>query len=398
MKKMITENTLTEIFGKALCKEDAIRLIMKDDQTWKIFEEFTAEQRQDLLNFFMGQSGLLITYDNFFKKILSPYEHPERLESFLSAVLGEKVKIMEIIEREGQPLCDDSSMVIVDLLIEIGDHKLVNLEMQKIGLYFPGERSEVYAADLIMRQYTRMKNLHGKRFQYEDMPPVYIIILMDKSSGEFLVKNVRDHYIHRRNITYDSGVNLKALQNITYISLDTFRKKLQNEGISNIQDAWLTFFSSARAQDILTLIDKFPQFREYYHDIAEYRRKPEEVIRMYSEMIAFLDKNTINYMVEDMTNQVSVLKEEKKELEAQKQTLEVQKQQLEAQKQQLEAYNQDLEAHNQDLEAHNQDLEAHNQDLEAHNQDLETKFKELQAKYQNAIAENQKLKQSSLNQ
>ncbi|MBP3297845.1 MAG: hypothetical protein J6M27_14810, partial [Lachnospiraceae bacterium] len=215
------------------------------------------------------------------------------------------------------------------------------------------------------------------RFQYEDMPPVYIIILMDKSSGEFLVKNVRDHYIHRRNITYDSGVNLKALQNITYISLDTFRKKLQNEGISNIQDAWLTFFSSARAQDILTLIDKFPQFREYYHDIAEYRRKPEEVIRMYSEMIAFLDKNTINYMVEDMTNQVSVLKEEKKELEAQKQTLEVQKQQL---------------------EAHNQDLEAHNQDLEAHNQDLETKFKELQAKYQNAIAENQKLKQSSLNQ
>ena len=174
------------------------------------------------------------------------------------------------------------------------------------------------------------------------------------------------------------------LQNITYISLDTFRKKLQNEGISNIQDAWLTFFSSARAQDILTLIDKFPQFREYYHDIAEYRRKPEEVIRMYSEMIAFLDKNTINYMVEDMTNQVSVLKEEKKELEAQKQ--------------QLEAYNQDLKAHNQDLEAHNQELEAHNQDLEAHNQDLETKFKELQAKYQNAIAENQKLKQSSLNQ
>lgn len=350
---MITENTLTEIFGKPLSKEEATRQIMQDDLTWKIFDDFSLEQKQDLLDFFMGQSGLLITYDNFFKKILSPYEHPERLENFLSAVLGEKVKIREIIEREGQPLCDDSSMVIVDLLIEIGDHKLVNLEMQKIGLYFPGERSEVYAADLIMRQYTRMKKLRGKRFQYEDMPPVYIIILMDKSSGEFLVKNVRDHYIHRRKISYDTGVKLKTLQNITYISLDTFRKKLQNEGINDIQDAWLTFFSSARAQDILTLIDKFPQFREYYLDIAKYRRNPKEVIHMYSEMIAFLDKNTINYMVEDMTNQVSVLKEEKKELEAQK------------------------------------------QDLEAHNQDLETRIKELEAKYQKALAENQKLKQCS---
>ncbi len=74
---------------------------------------------------------------------------------------------------------------------------------------------------------------------------------------------------------------LKNLESIIYISLDTFREKLQNKGIRTKQDAWLTFFSSAQAEDIVALIKRYPEFREYYRDIAAYRRKPEEVIRMY---------------------------------------------------------------------------------------------------------------------
>ena len=336
------KNALTTILGEPMAEEDAIRMIMQEEAAWRDFSQLSMEQKQPLLDFFMGKRGLLITYDSFFKEILSPEKHPERMESFSSAVMEETVTIKEVLVREGPALTEDSSLVIMDLLVEIGKKRIVNLEMQKVGMYFPGERSEVYAADLIMRQYTRIKNLRGKEFRYSDMAPVYIIVMMDKSAKEFLKENVCDHYIHRRQVHYDSGVELKSLENITYISLDTFRKKLQNKGIQSRQDAWLTFFSAVQAEDIVALINKFPEFREYYSDIAEYRRKPGEVIRMYSEMIAFLDKNTVKYMVEDMTNQLEVMKKEKADLENEMVDLKTQKADLETQKADLETQNREL--------------------------------------------------------
>ena len=111
-------------------------------------------------------------------------------------------------------------------------------------------------------------------------------------------------------------------------SLDPFRNKLQNEGIQSLQDAWLTFFSSVKVEDILKLIDMFPEFLDYYRDIAKYRRKPEEVIHMYSEAIAFLDHNTEQYMIEDMTNQLNALKKEKMEWDAERQDLETENKRL----------------------------------------------------------------------
>ena len=342
MQTQNEQTRLTEIFGKPMSEQEAIRMLMKDPKTWERFSQLSLEQKQPLLDFFMGRTSLLITYDTFFKRIMSPERHPERLESFLSAMLGEEIRIKDVLPREGTPFTEDGSLVILDLLVEIGGKRIVNLEMQKVGMYFPGERSEVYSSDLIMRQYTRLKEKQGKNFRYRDMSPVYILIMMDKSSGEFLEEPAGSHYLHRRQVNYDSGVQLRSLENIVYISLDTFRKKLHNKGIQTLQDAWLTFFSSVQAKDIVALIDRYPEFREYYDDIASYRRKPKEVLHMYSEMIAFLDRNTVQYMVEDMTNQLSVLKKTNEELETQTK--------------ELESQNKDLESQNKDLESQNKDL------------------------------------------
>ena len=343
------ETLLTQILGEPMSEPEALQMIMQNETAWEAFRQLSSEQKQPLLNFFMGKSSLLITYDKFFREIFSPELHPERLESFLTAIMGEEVKIKDTIEREGHSFSEDSSLVIMDLLVEIGGKRIVNIEMQKIGLYFPGERSEVYASDLIMRQYTRIKNEKGNKFKYSDMPQVYVIILMDKSSREFSVENVCDHYIHKRQVNYDSGADLRSLQNITYITLDTFRNKLQNEGIQSLQDAWLTFFSSVKVEDILKLIDMFPEFRDYYRDIAKYRRKPEEVIHMYSEAIAFLDHNTEQYMIEDMTNQLNALKKEKMDWDAERQDWDAERQNWDAERQNLNAQRQDLEAENKRL-------------------------------------------------
>ncbi|MBR6155801.1 MAG: PD-(D/E)XK nuclease family transposase, partial [Lachnospiraceae bacterium] len=166
---------------------------MKDPKTWEKFSQLSLEQKQPLLDFFMGRTSLLITYDTFFKRIMSPERHPERLESFLGAMLEEEIRIKDVLPREGTPFTEDGSLVILDLLVEIGGKRIVNLEMQKVGLYFPGERSEVYSSDLIMRQYNRVRAERGKHFKYSDIKKTYMFIILVNSSSEF--KSVPGKYI-----------------------------------------------------------------------------------------------------------------------------------------------------------------------------------------------------------
>ena len=43
----------------------------------------------------------------------------------------------------------------MDILAETEERELVNVEIQKIGYHFPGQRAACYMADMIMRQYER---------------------------------------------------------------------------------------------------------------------------------------------------------------------------------------------------------------------------------------------------
>ncbi|MEE1038706.1 MAG: PD-(D/E)XK nuclease family transposase, partial [Eubacterium sp.] len=251
--------------------------------------------------------GLKISYDVFFQKIFSYYEHKERLESLLSALLNTDVKIKNIMPREGIRLAEEGSFTIMDIVAELSDKSIINVEMQNHGYYFPGERSCCYEADLIMRQYNRMKHELKENFTYNSMPPVYLLILMEHSSKEF--KEAAPYYIHNKCQYFDSGVKSRFLAHTTYFSLDTFHTVVHN--IDNRRDAWLTFLSSDNPADIIKLCNTYPEFKEYYQDIADFRKNPKELIYMFSKSLAETDRNTQRYMVEDMQQQIETLGKEK---------------------------------------------------------------------------------------
>lgn len=246
------------------------------------------------------------TYDSFFQSILSPYQHPKRIESFLSAIFEEEVCIKEILPREGNKMVEEGSIIIMDILLQLSNGSYVNVEMQKYGYLFPGERSDCYVADFIMRQYNKLKAEKKDDFSYKNMKPFYIIILMEKSSNVFL--NASPYYVHNEQTTYDSGAQVTTLSHIKYISLDTFRKSVQN--ITNKLDAWLTFLSSSNPNNIIALINAYPEFIELYKDISEFRTNPKELIHMYSEALAIADRNTVRLMIDDMKEQYDDLKEQ----------------------------------------------------------------------------------------
>ena len=45
-------------------------------------------------------------------------------------------------------LADENSLLIMDMVVQLEDGSIVNLEIQKIGYKFPGERCACYSADL----------------------------------------------------------------------------------------------------------------------------------------------------------------------------------------------------------------------------------------------------------
>ena len=98
---------------------------------------------------------------------------------------------------------------------------------------------------------------------------------------------------------FDSGAKVKSLENVTYISLDTFKEKKDNE-ISSMLDAWLTFFTAEKPDEVLRLLKIHPEFLPMYKEITEFRTDPEEVIGMFSEALKIMDRNTTKYMIDEL--------------------------------------------------------------------------------------------------
>ncbi|MBQ8627440.1 MAG: PD-(D/E)XK nuclease family transposase [Agathobacter sp.] len=321
---MLTKEKLTlkDILGDPISREEAYDIICSSPIALAQFYGLSAEHQEDILAFIQGNKGLPILYDGFYKYVLDPERHPERLESFLSELFGQQVTIEQVLTKEGIQLSEVGTLVVMDIIVRLSDGSIVDVEMQKHGYLFTGERSSCYMSDMVMRQYNRVRDREKERFKFSQMKPVYLIILMENSTKEF--KEVAPIFIHRMHCAMDSGVKLNLLTNLVYISLDTFHSVSQNID-SNIE-AWLTFLSSDKPEDIMKLVEKYPEFKDCYRDIIMFRKRPEELMNMFSEALIQMDKNTVKYMIEEQQKEIEenkrLLEESQRELEENKKELE----------------------------------------------------------------------------
>lgn len=209
--------------------------------------------------------------------------HADRLESLLSALLGRSVRIVKVLPQEGVQMAEKGSFVIMDVLVLLEDLGYADLEMQKIGYQFPLERSDCYGADVIMRQYNRLHAELGKgeSFDFKKMKPVFCIVLTEKSWIDFREKP--DVYAHRRYMQFETGImkGKKGLREDLFVCLDLFRENsVEINENSSMLEAWLTFLSETNVAKIENLMACFPEFREIYGEIADFVRKPEELMEI----------------------------------------------------------------------------------------------------------------------
>ena len=262
----------------------------------------------------MGKKTLPVLYDTVFKKLMNPDIHPERLEDCISCLLKQKVTIQTVLPME-DILMDGISTMVMDILVKLHDGSLVLVEIQKIPYYFPAERASCYAADLLLRQYTRVKTEKGNAFSYKDLQKVYTIIFYEKSIEVF--KDYPEIFTHHARMTCDSGLELNFLQEFYLVALDVFKKSeySKHRDPKERLAGWLSFFCTETVEEAEVLCQDYPWLSELYTEMAQFGRKPEELMTMFSEMLREMDRNTIRYMVDDMKEKIEQGKAEYAELQ-----------------------------------------------------------------------------------
>ena len=83
-------------------------------------------------------------------------------------------KILKVLPNESARIAAESSLLVMDIVVQFEDGSIANVEVQKIGYLFPGERSACYSADMLLRQYKRVRRELGKKFHYRDIKKVIV--------------------------------------------------------------------------------------------------------------------------------------------------------------------------------------------------------------------------------
>ena len=208
------EKTLQMYFPKLRGRQQVLDDIMNRENLKTLYETWKNEEQDYFLDICTRVRGVKMLYDSFFKEILNPDTKPERLEELLSLLLRQKVKILKVLPNDSTRIADESSLLIMDIVVELEDGSIANVECQKIGYAFPGQRAACYSADLLLRQYKRVKGEKGKKFSYKDIKKVYSIIFYEQSPKEF--HEFPEHYIHRSRQQTDTGLEIELLQEFLF--------------------------------------------------------------------------------------------------------------------------------------------------------------------------------------
>ena len=165
------------------------------------------------------------------------------------------------------------------------------------------------------------------QFSYRKISKVYTIVLFEKSTSEF--HKFPNNYVHKFKQESNTGLKMELLQEFVFVALDIYKKNCQNKNIKNRLEGWLTFLSSDKPEDIIALIERYPDFKVMYEQVYEICQNVEKVMEMFSKELYELDRNTVRYMIDELQEENKRQKEESKR---QKEENKRQKKEIEEQK------------------------------------------------------------------
>ena len=362
-------------------RQEIITKIKEKPELNDIFQQWNQEAQNEFLDICSGVKGLKIVYDGVFREIFNPEATPERLEQLLTLLFEKEIHIEAVLPNDTVRLGAESSLLYTDILIQQNDGSLCNVEIQKIGYAFPGQRSACYSADHLLRQYKKIRGEKGKHFNYKDIKQVYTIVFFEHSPSQF--SKFPGHFCHKFRQKSDSGLELELLQEYFFLPLDIFRKSMENKAIETELEAWLVFLSFDEPDWIIKLITEYPEFKTMYQQLYEMCLNMEKVMSVYSKELAELDRNTVLYMIDEMQAEIDRKSEELNQLTY---TLEQKKCELDQKNSELDQKTSELDQKTSELDQKTSELDQKTSDLKERNKkikELEDQIRQLQSKSAN---------------
>lgn len=368
---------------------EVLKELRENKRLWETFCGWEEKYQKEYLDICTGVKGVKLLYDTYFKAIMNPDTRPERLNDFLSEILGKKIKILKVLPNESAKIAAESSLLIMDIVVQFEDGSIANVEVQKVGYLFSGQRSACYSSDLLLRQYKRVRLELGKSFTYKEIKKVYTIVLFEKSNAAF-TKFSKEQYIHRFEQKSDTGVEMDLLQEYTFICLDIFNNTIHNEGrkIESRLEEWLVFLSQDDPDMIINLLNCNPEFKKIYEEVYTICLNMERMMSMFSKELEILDRNTVKLMVDEMIEEYTKMTEEHaKKMEA----LDEVGRQMEAKQEKLKADEEKLKADGEKLKADEEKLKVRKEKLKADGEKLKADREKLKADKEKLKARKEKL-------
>jgi len=383
------KNKLQQYFPMIRTEGEVLKELRENKRLWETFCGWEEKYQKEYLDICTGVKGVKLLYDTYFKAIMNPDTRPERLNDFLSEILGKKIKILKVLPNESAKIAAESSLLIMDIVVQFEDGSIANVEVQKVGYLFSGQRSACYSSDLLLRQYKRVRLELGKSFTYKEIKKVYTIVLFEKSNAAF-TKFSKEQYIHRFEQKSDTGVEMDLLQEYTFICLDIFNNTIHNEDrkIESRLEEWLVFLSQDDPDMIINLLNCNPEFKKIYEEVYTICLNMERMMSMFSKELEILDRNTVKLMVDEMIEEYTKMTEEHaKKMEA----LDEVGRQMEAKQEKLKADEEKLKADGEKLKADEEKLKVRKEKLKADGEKLKADGEKLKADKEKLKARKEKL-------
>ncbi len=355
-------------------RDEVLAEIRKSRTLHRQFRDWTKQQQEEFLDICTGVKGLKLLYDGFFKEVMNPEYVPERLSDFLSCLLGQELKVVAAIPSDSARLADESVLLGMDIVVALADGSIANVEMQRIGYLFPGQRGACYSADLLLRQYKRVRG-RKENFSYRDVKSVYTIVLFEKSPAAFhAYPDIWYHFFRQKS---DTGLELELLQKYLFIPLDIFTKNRQNRNIRSKKDAWLTLFSSDDPETVMELIEAYPEFKEIYEEGYEICRNMEKVMGLFSKELYLLDRNTEKLMFDEMQKESEELRIKSEEMRRENEKMRLKNDIMQQENQKMRLENDVMQQENQKIHMEKDVMQRENEELKREKEMLVKELEKL---------------------
>ena len=203
-------------------REDILKYVDAYEHLKRIFNEWRPEEQKEFLNICTGVRGVKMLYDGFFKEVMNPEYAPQRLDDFLTQVLGRRTRVTKVLPNDSTRLTDESSLLVMDIVVEFEDGAIGNIEVQKMGYFFRE------SAVLVIRRIYYFVNTSGLEMKRRKNSVTGIfeqfIRLFSLSIARKLFKPVREHIIIFWSIKRILELSWSCLRNLSTYHLTSLEK------------------------------------------------------------------------------------------------------------------------------------------------------------------------------